>query len=212
MYPAIPLHLLPPVPQEARVDLSWLRQQRRFDQSLLGTADANEPADTSQLAGVIRQLADHGLSLPGQFVEFLSDEELISRIKTPSYCCVTVSKYAAELQGATGVWLVRFMADQQWVLHWCLAVSATGETEVVACESRDDESWEAVGDADQVSASQIVARCGTFLEFVWRFWADGECWHRSASGEELDDVLAEHLTTVRLLATSTSAPTPKADW
>ena len=75
-------------------------------------------------------------------------------------------------------WLIHFLSDQQWVLHWLLFVGTDGSEAVLVTESPlGFEDERASTSVDEATLDGGVC-ASSFSEFLYRFWIENEIWFR----------------------------------
>lgn len=85
----------------------------------------------------------------------------------------------APVAGPEKGWLIHFLSDQQWCLHWSLYLSAAGEECVVCTEEAYgfDDNDEDGSPLDLVKEG--AAYCASsFSEFLYRFWIENEIYFK----------------------------------
>ena len=84
---------------------------------------------------------------------------------------------------SSGGWLIHFLSDSQWVLHWLLYTGTDGAEAVVV--TRRELGFELGEDGDEEVPRVFEAGSGqaevcteSLSEFVYRFWIENEIWFR----------------------------------
>ena len=121
------------------------------------------------------------MSLPRPFEIFVSDPKPRTHIRSCTACYLDLGDVlvSASEEG----WLIHFLSDQQWVIHWLLYLGRDGKEAVVATEEpfgfvTDD----AVHDRFDLTAGNPTVCADSFSEFLYRFWIENETWFRLNPG------------------------------
>jgi hypothetical protein len=123
-------------------------------------------------------------------------------VRSCTACYLDLGDIAVDVAGEG--WLIHFLSDQQWALHWLLYAGSDGSEAVVVTDS--PFGFE---DAEPRISSAAVVDGGvcapSFSEFLYRFWIENEIWFRVVEpdpGEPPEPPLtdeqrryAEHYTT-----------------
>jgi hypothetical protein len=173
---------LPPIGAELDDDLRWLSEARPVPKSLADESDADRPAPAEELALLV---ADTSLRAPAPFRSFVASSALQSRVRSCTSCYLDLGDFPAPVDD--GGWLIHFLSDQQWVLHWLLYCDESGHEAVVVTDMpvgfgvsdehlRDLElDDEALRGFDPASARGAVC-AESFSEFLYRFRIENELW------------------------------------
>jgi len=171
---------LPPLPEEPKGDFLWLLSQPDKERSLTegGYNDGSKP-DLNKLSEIASQA---GIALPKSFTTFIQSAELQGKIRSCTDCYLDVGDFAVKTAGGTSGFLIHFLSDSQWCLHWSLYIDASGGEFVLA-------SLEAYGFAFgepeikhtiDLAQEEIWYCAPTFSEFIYRFWLENEIWYALA--------------------------------
>jgi hypothetical protein len=162
---------LPPLAPEP--GLAWLAGKGDAETSI---ADGwAERAFTR--AGV--EAVSHGLTLPPSFVQ-LSEVALQRKIESVTSCYLDLGNRPFETE--SGGFLVHFLSDQQWCMHWSLYVDASGGECVVASGAPigfdvDMDDDERIPEPVPLDGSVDMYVCAhSFDEFIYRFSIENELW------------------------------------
>lgn len=188
-YVEYPSDGLPPGPDNLG-SWEWLRGAESHPDSHMAAGFESASRDLS--ARAIADLAN----LPADFQHFVAEPDLRSRTRSATDSYFDLADHVQEVEGG---YLLHFLSDSQWVMHWLLYVGDDGTNCVLATpfpvgfnlgeddlEAWQDEPWEYVVVAD------------SFAEFMWRWWMDNEVFYavvvdKSAS-EAIDDYVRQYAT------------------
>jgi hypothetical protein len=180
---------LPPIRETLDPEYQWLRSQPVKERSLAGGGySSGEKPDLGKLSAIAAQL---DAVVPGSFTTFIASTELHERIRSCTDCYLDVADYAVRTKGTVEGYLIHFLSDSQWCVHWYLHVDHCGNDFVVA--SLDAYGFAAIATHESVEidlAREAVWFCTpTFMEFIYRFWLENEIWFALAmSGRALTAV------------------------
>jgi hypothetical protein len=168
-YSAFAYEELPPIPHELDDDLGWLSAHPSVAGGLEG--DPVRPATAEQLR---RLLGGRAIPLPASFRTFIESPQPRRRVRSCTGCYLDLADFVVPVAG--GGWLVHFLSDSQWVLHWLLYVDDSREgvlvTEAPVGFEVEDETIRSFD-----PASDDGAVCATsFSEFIYRFWIENAIW------------------------------------
>lgn len=178
-YSAFPYADLPPIRRPLDSDLDWLREQPRVPRSL-GDIDLGEAAPERRATAVdlAELVGDMKIALPPSFRRFVTDPEPRTRVRSATLCYLDLGQFVVDVVG--GGWLIHFLSDQQWILHWLLFVGADGSEAVVVSETPLGFEAEERRFARFDPADRDATVCAdSFSEFLYRFWIDNEIYLRS---------------------------------
>lgn len=168
---------LPSVAADADTQFLWLQEQ-----PIQGACSLQDPGSTvaEMLTRVEQGLADTaGIVLPMPLVTFLRSPDIQSRIRSWTACYLELPEYIVPVAGLENGFLIHFLSDQQWCLHWSLLISQAGE-ECVICSSEaygfEDETEEKFTRSNPLDLIQPgICFCAPSLtEFLYRFWIENE--------------------------------------
>lgn len=187
-YERYPIESLPPLDEASFTgDFPW-----RGD---LGPVLEEQTAAIGQLAAV---LADVGLTLPADFVTYMTRSNLYLCLDEVSCtCCWTSLSAPLPSPVEPEARMVRFFRDQQDCVMWYLYLRPTGESFVVhsyrdleyEAEVRagdDPDEIESLPDFDDDPAYEIFWCAPTTEIFAYRFWTENTLWSALHSGQPLD--------------------------
>ncbi len=168
-YSAFAYEELPPVPHELDDDLRWLCAHPPVAGGLGG--EPVRPATAEQLQ---RLVGGRSIPLPSSFRTFIGSPQPRRRVRSCTDCYLDLAEFVVPVAG--GGWLVHFLSDSQWVLHWLLYVDADREAVVVTDApvgfEVEDETIRFFDPGSDDGA--VCAR--SFSEFVYRWWIENELW------------------------------------
>jgi hypothetical protein len=180
---------LPPVARELDDEFGWLRAEPAVLGSLTD-ADYSQvpqrPASADELAALIGK---SGVTPPRSFATFVADGQLHARIRSCTACYLDLADVIVPTED--GGWLIHFLSDSQWVLHWLLYVGPeSGEAVVVTQLPFGLQLDEAPTRFDPANVDAWVC-AASFSEFVYRFWIENEIWYRlSRAGSNTEPPLS----------------------
>jgi len=169
---------LPPIRATLEDDFRWLKsepiQQRAMAEG--GYSDGSKP-DLGKLSGIVAQL---DAKPPQSFMTFMGSVDLHKRLRSGADCYFDVADHATKTKSG---FLIHFMSDSQWCVHWHIHVDYSGEHCVLA--SLDPYGFASVdADADtdraypqdeiDLEREEIWFCSPTFKEFIYRFWLENE--------------------------------------
>jgi hypothetical protein len=174
---------LPPIP---RLDdsFNWLGAQPELAESLAEQPRSPEPTRPAAADGLLDLLAERpGVSVPATFCRFLARASLHARIRSATACYLDLGEFVVDVAG--GGWLIHFLSDQQWVMHWLLYCDGQAGEAVVVSDipfgfSEDNARHDRFDPAELRGG--VVA--DSFVEFVYRFWIENDAWFRLAYPDE----------------------------
>jgi hypothetical protein len=179
-YSAFEYASLPPIERELDEELGWLRSERPVEESL-AASDPHDPqpsrkATTKELEAL---LGGRKLELPRSFQTFVASPEPRSRVRSCTACYLDLGDFPVRV--ASDGWLVHFLSDQQWALHWLLFTGADGSEAVVVTElpagfEADDDSPRAFPAGLDPASTEAAVCAESFSEFLYRFWIENEIW------------------------------------
>jgi hypothetical protein len=172
---------LPPIQAALDDDFRWLKsepvRQRAMAES--GYADGSKPG-LGKLPEIIAQL---DVKPPQSFMIFMGSVELHKRLRSCTDCYFDVADHASKTK--TG-FLIHFMSDSQWCVHWYIHVGYSGEHYVAASlnvygfalvDADADSDKADQPDEIDVESEEIWFCSPTFKEFIYRFWLENEIWY-----------------------------------
>jgi len=165
---------LPPISEPLEDNFDWLRAQPPQDEWALAI-DADDVERKLPLYS-----AQSGLTLPSAFTTFLRSPDLPRRLRSVTACYVELSDAPVSVLAPEPGWLIHFLSDQQYCLHWNLFVGADG-SHCVLC------SFDAYGIAFEENATasfrpldltkeKVWVCTPSFSEFLYRYWLETEIW------------------------------------
>ena len=175
---------LPPIKQEGLEGYGWLLQDRIKKNSLLeGTYPDGTKPDLSNLIEFVKQI---DIPLPASFKTFITLEELRGRVRSCTDSYLDLGDYVVRTSGIEPGYLIHFMSDSQWILHWYLYLSQSGDHFVLVSEEgygfyfndMDVQPEKGKNEPIQLDQKAIWFCAGSFLEFIYRFWLENELWYR----------------------------------
>jgi hypothetical protein len=138
-------------------------------------------------------------SLPPSFTYFIKHPELHRRIRSCTGCYLELPNWIVETGGVEHGYLIHFLSDQQWCLHWYLYINESGEQRILCspCDygfyddedrDEDEERPEPRVDANgrpDIAEMEMTICARSFSEFIYRFWIENEIWNANFEKREL---------------------------
>jgi hypothetical protein len=114
-------------------------------------------------------------ALPDDFSRFLDGDWLRDRLRSATDSYFDPAHSAVEVPGGR---LLHLVSDSQWVYHWLLYLSDSGDSAVVGTSfpagfNLDDDEADSLGTEER--GYTLVA--DSFAEFAWRWWMDNEIFY-----------------------------------
>jgi hypothetical protein len=194
-YSTFDYEALPPIERELDDDLRWLRAEAPVEGSLAERLpDDPKPSREATADQLELLLGGRELPLPRSFTTFIGSPEPRSRVRSCTACYLDLGDFPVPV--AAGGWLIHFLSDQQWVLHWLIFVGADGAEAVVVTDSplgfeADEDSPHIFVTKFDPSTTAAAVCAESFSEFLYRFWIENEIWYALAGPEK-----GSHLLTV----------------
>jgi hypothetical protein len=159
-------------------NFDWLPEMSAEMKELMAKYQQNEPDEVDNaLQTILAQSQSLNLSLPPEFVKFMSSEDLQSQIPSCTACYFDLSSdiTPSPLSNDDG-YLIRFLNDQQDVLLWYLYIRPNGEHGVVVSPIPFDKPEARKDLTDEIILNNTFFCAESFEEFVYRFWLENEIW------------------------------------
>ncbi len=132
------------------------------------------------------------MELPRAFMTYLSLGGLENRLRSCTACYFQLFEKVVKVKGAYPGYLIHFLSDQQWCLHWYLYVGLSGQHFVVVtpyayghvfdpAELGEDEE-PLPDEVDLTDEDEPIWFCApSFKEFIYRYWMENEIWFNACS-------------------------------
>lgn len=183
-YTLFPYEELPPIQETLDEEWGWLAGRPAY-RGAIAEYDYS-PHKKPDVVIVTTMEQQVGRQLPAAFVHFMGSPELQRRVRSCTDAYLEMADRPVRTVGANRGYLIHFLSDSQWVLHWYLFVGENGEHFVVVSpfaygfemEEGAEESgmYGRAGEVDM--AQEEMWFCApTFVEFVYRFWIENELWY-----------------------------------
>jgi hypothetical protein len=174
---------LPPIQRLLDDEFCWLQALPAKEHSLAEGCypDGSEP-DLTKLSHIMAQIE---VQLPQSFLTFIETPQLHERIRSCTDCFLEVADLAVKTKGANEGFLIHFLSDSQWCVHWYLYVDSSGNHFVAASPNaygftfgETDEDMDALDQIGEIELEQeeICFCAPSFNEFIYRFWLENEIW------------------------------------
>jgi hypothetical protein len=177
---------LPPIQETLDDGFAWLKAHPEWQASI------SEYAYSQQGGASVQELQGQaGVTLPAVFHTFMASKELRRRVRSCTDCYLELGDRPVRTAGATPGYLIHFLSDSQWVLHWFLFVGDDGQETVVVSPypygMKGDESDEEMvafyqRDGIDLAEEEIWFCAASFNEFIYRFWLENEIWFAAEFG------------------------------
>nr|BBH87790.1 hypothetical protein KTC_25410 [Thermosporothrix sp. COM3] len=179
---------LPPLPETLfRGEFQWLTPidvHTFIDLPILPEEEAElqrtEAEWMTQLQRLVASAKQFGLTLPPDFLRFMSSPTLIRRIPSCTDCYFDLPEQLVRLPGSKGSFLFRFLNDQQSIITWYLLLTPHKPCSVVCSPYRLDAF--ATSDHTQKEIREVLAStyiCApSFEAFLYRFWLENVIWYK----------------------------------
>jgi hypothetical protein len=173
---------LPPIEEEGLEVYDWLKRDCVKKCSLLeGMYPDGTKPDLSKLAEFKTHI---DIPLPVSLVTFIDSEELRGRVRSCTDCYLDLGDYVVQTTGAEDGYLIHFLSDSQWILHWYLYVSKGGDHFILVSENgfgfnfdeQDFSIQHGRGYRLRLDQEEIWFCADSFPEFIYRFWLENEIW------------------------------------
>jgi hypothetical protein len=169
----------------------------------------SQPYPELTLTKLPRLVADVWLAPSTAFVRFIRSVDLHQRMRSVTDCYFDLADRTVTTAQPHAGYLLHFMSDSQWCLHWYLHVTDNSET-VLSSESTYGFDWgedESAPDAPwrkneiDLGTEESYFSAPSFPEFIYRFWLENELWFPLSSGEKrlvgIQAQYAEHYRTLK---------------
>jgi len=163
---------LPDVNIDFDDDFSWLRAQSVKKHSIHeDTYPTGEKLDLSRIEDFEK---DQKFNLPSDFVLFIRDVDLHAKVRSCTGCYLELSDFAVRTHGSEDGFLIHFLSDSQYILHWFLYLNLNNEHCVLV--SRNPYGFQGLDNSKSIDIqNEPMWFCApTFKEFVYRFWLENE--------------------------------------
>jgi hypothetical protein len=179
-YAAFDYEALPPIERKLDDDLAWIQREPVVMDSL-GERPRGDPGPRREATAeqLDLLLGRRDIALPRAFRNFIRSTEPRLRVRSATACYLDLAEFAVPVVG--GGWLIHFLSDQQWILHWLLFAGPDGSEAVVVTEdplgfNPDEGSPRRFDREFDPSTSEAAVCAATFGEFLYRFWIENEIW------------------------------------
>ena len=172
---------LPPVGLQLGDDFKWLEAEsiKKGGLDLGGDYDDDSKPELEKLSDLITQI---DVQLPVAFTTFLKSMDLHKRIRSCTACYLEIADRPVRTLGTSKGFLIHFLSDQQWGVHWYLHVDYGGNHCVVTSLraygfSYPEDDVVCGKDEIELEHEDIYFCAPTFVEFIYRFWLENEIWY-----------------------------------
>jgi hypothetical protein len=187
---------LPPIRERLDGDFQWLKSQPAKVRSLTEGcySDGSKP-DLTKLSAIVTPLS---VNVPESFMTFIQSPDLHARIRSCTDCYLDVADYAVKTKEITDGYLIHFLSDSQWCVHWYIHLNSSGQECVIASLNAYGFEFEDLRTKDETDLTrEDVWFCApTFIEFIYRFWLENEIWFALAWDKRpltaLEQVYVDH--------------------
>jgi hypothetical protein len=199
-YKTIPYDLLPPLSGQRDGSFSWLRAvpPPRYGMSF---EQLEEGAAEKLLRERVEEARRLDLSVPREFVRFLTDEDLYGRVPSCTACYYDIGSRLVTIPDYEGPErLLRFMNDQQAVYLWYLLLEPGGKHRVVFARPEEEDYPRGKLFEDAVVPRDLRKCAWSFEEFIRRFWIENTLWYAVNKGEKIEGELREYARAAKAAA------------
>ena len=123
--------------------------------------------------------------LPPEFVSFIGQPALMAAVPSCTACYWSLAPATILSPLDDGARLLRFLSDQQDVLHWYLWLGPGGEHRVL-CSPIDHHHVTVPPERAQQALVEVAP---SFEAFLYRFWVENLTWYEVARDRLADDDL-----------------------
>ncbi|HNF23527.1 MAG TPA: hypothetical protein PKV80_03625 [Leptospiraceae bacterium] len=194
-YGGFPYDTLPPLNKALfKGDFGWLDHmdddlKRKL--SVYRRPEAEERIKKN-LSKIQRMAEELGISLPEEFVKFMSSEEMRLQIPSCTACYFDLPEKTVRLPIKNGGYAVRFLNDQQEIFLWYLYISPDSKTSIIVSSIMfDEENLDEI--PEDVLISNIHYSAPSFEEFLYRFWLENSIWYALDEKKKLTPSQEEYL-------------------
>lgn len=172
-YYAYPSDRLPSVPSDVTT-LAFLSQAARHPEDYM--AQHCEWAEADLSPRTVADVLGNVQALPDDFSRFLDGDGLRDRLRSATDSYFDLAHSAVEVADGR---LLHLVSDSQWVYHWLLYLSDSGDSAVVGTSfpagfNLDDDE----ADFWRTEEWGFTLVADSFAEFAWRWWMDNEIFYR----------------------------------
>ncbi len=187
---------LPPIWEKLDDGFQWLKSQPAKVRSLTEGcySDGSKP-DLTKLSAIVRRCS---VNIPASFTTFIQSPDLHERIRSCTDCYLDVADHAVKTKGTTDGYLIHFLSDSQWCVHWYIHLDSSGQECVITSLNAYGFEFEdslASYDIDLVQ-EDVWFSAPSFSEFIYRFWLENEIWYALASDKRplmaLEQMYVDH--------------------
>ncbi len=178
-------------------DFAWLRTQPVKSHSLAENP-ADEKTDLSKIE-VIQE--NQKIKLPNDFVLFIRDKALHTKIRSCTDCYLELPDFVVATHGDEDGFLVHFLSDSQYVLHWFLYLNLDGENCVLVSQNPYGIQGFDLPESIDIQTESVWFCAPSFTEFICRFWLENEIWftlmHKDRSLTSTENSYLMHYSKLR---------------
>lgn len=120
--------------------------------------------------------------LPDAFRVFTRSPNLQKRIRSCTDCFLEAPDFLIRTSAPLDGWLIHFLSDSQWVLHWYLHLHPDGTHFVVVSpeafgfREEEEPDWDWENFTVNMAERKFWFCAPSFSEFLYRFWLENETW------------------------------------
>jgi len=176
-YKPVPYEALPPIAGPLDGSFAWLAAAPVAISEGMGLMVREHAALGRELTARGAEARDLGLTLPPEFIRFMTDARLPRRLRTCTGCYFELGADLVPAPG--GAYLLRFMNDAQSCFLWYLLLEPDGGHQVAV----GMPTWDREGRVRLDAPPAELARCGpSFEEFIRRYWIETSLWFAAQHG------------------------------
>jgi len=165
---------LPSIYPDSSDDFVWLNREPTKKHSLRETAyPTGKKPDLSKITEFQK---DPKLILPAEFVFFMQNTDLHSKIRSCTDCYLELPNFVVATHGTEDGFLFHFLSDSQYILHWFLYLNLIGEHFILVSENPYGKRSYNLPDSINIHTEPVLLCASSFTEFIYRFWLENEIW------------------------------------
>ena len=173
-YTLFPFDELPPIDSNIQDDFAWLSGQSAKKHSLSDNFyPPDKKPDLSKITELQRNLK---FDLPNEFVLFMKNTDLHTKVRSCTDCYLELPDFAVSTHGSENGFLIHFLSDSQYVLHWFLYLNLIGEHCVLVSQNPYGIQGFDLPESIDIESEPIWFCAPSFKEFIYRFWLENEIW------------------------------------
>jgi hypothetical protein len=171
---------LPPIEIELDENFDWLKP---YPEQI--SKEDWEYDFSQEIKQLKKDAEEKDLEIPNSFLNFMSNGELIRRIRSNTDCYFEFGDCIEEVVESNGMNFIHFMSDSQGCFFWYLCIDKDGESCIVTSVNLYGYKNKVAPELDEVG----YFCASSFEEFIFRFWIENEIWYKESwENVELNDL------------------------